>query len=270
MKNKRQLIVMNNPNAPLDEEISFILECGFDGLELTLEPPYSYFSAVEIHKELILKNIVIGHTRDDLKFASNIETERQDSIVIMKESLDLFKTLGVKRVNIHPHRGSSGLSRDEVFELNIKSLNDIVPHASNLGIELMIENQPPFTLVTDMERIFKEVNGPLYLLLDLAHATCYGSESETIAFLIKFKDRIKHLHISDNMGSSDDHLFPGYGVLDFRKYFEVINDNISSDVVVSLESFRVLKEGKYSLVEDSKRFEYVRNAQIFLREMIDI
>ena len=101
----RRLFAMNNPSEPLDWEIPFLMRIGFDGVELTLEHPESYFDEVETHWDLIKKTARIGHTRDDLAFASENPKERETAIQIMKRSLDTFAKLGIGKVNIHPHRG---------------------------------------------------------------------------------------------------------------------------------------------------------------------
>ena len=266
-KRSRKIIAMNNPGAPLEVEIPFLLSCGVDGVEITAEPPCASLEQIRNHWNLVTKHIVIGHTRDDFAFASSEASERESSILNMMRSIDLFKEAGIKRVNIHPHRGSKNLTRDEVFKLNVDALDRIALHANHHGMELMLENQPPFPLVSDMQAVISKITSPIYILLDLAHAVCFGSASEAEKFIIEFAALIKHIHISDNDGSADQHLFPGYGLVDLKHYGSLINRLIPSDVAVSLESFRVMDGGKLRENMDEERPRYTTAAIELIREI---
>jgi sugar phosphate isomerase/epimerase len=267
MDRKRRVLAMNNPGEELHEEIPFLLDCGVDAVELTAELPLSYVENIKAHWELVRAHVGIGHTRDDLMLASEVEEERISSIVMMNETLQLFKELGVTRVNVHPHRGSKGLSPEEVLRLNVSSLNEIAAYADGLGIELMLENQPPFPLVNQIAQVFEGINHPIFLLLDLAHAVCYGGDDEAVRFIETFGPRIKHIHVSDNRGSTDDHLFPGYGVVNLAKYAELIKKHVPADVSVSLESFRVETPAGLEVVSAHQRKKYVSVALGMLKEL---
>jgi sugar phosphate isomerase/epimerase len=264
----RRLFAMNNPSEPLDWEIPFLMRIGFDGVELTLEHPESYFDQVETHWDLIKQTARIGHTRDDLAFASENSKERETAIQIMKRSLDTFAKLGIGKVNIHPHRGPVSLSYDEKLHHNAAALNELIPYANSLHIQLMLENQPPFPSVLDLKRLQDLTNYPIYLLLDLAHAYCYCGDQGTKEMIEFFGQRIAHVHLSDNRGEGDEHLFPRYGTLNFPYYFEMLRGVLKENVDFSLESFRIFSGDELRTVTREEREIYVGEAVKYLKNLL--
>lgn len=264
----RRLFAMNNPSEPLDWEIPFLMRMGFDGFELTLEYPESYFEQVDKHWDLIKQTARIGHTRDDLAFASENPEERETAIQVMKRSLDTFAKLGIGKVNIHPHRGSASLSYQEILHYNAAALNELIPYADSHHIQLMLENQPPFPSVMDLKRLQELTNYPIHLLIDLAHAYCYCGDQGTAEMIEFFGKRIAHVHLSDNRGQHDEHLFPRYGSLNFPYYFEMLRGVLNENVDFSLESFRIFSGDGLRTVSREERELYVREAVVYLKKLL--
>jgi len=269
-KTPRLLYAMNNPLEPLEWEVKFLISMGFDGFELTLEPPMSYLEETEIHRDLIQSFVKIGHTRCDLEFASESSKDREFALEAMRDSLDKFQTFGVTEANYHPHRGSKSLNQEQIFKYNVDSLNHLIPYAAERGIRLMIENQPPYPNAADLRKLRDALDHPFYLLLDLAHAFCYCGDGGTVELIETFGESIAHVHISDNMGSDDDHLFPNYGKVDFLKYFKLLNLHMKENVNYSIESFRITRGNELDIVTRDERATYISEAVAYLKNLIQI
>jgi len=263
----RSFTAMNNPSENLTEEVPFLLSCGLDGIEISAEDPNSSIALVNQYRSLIQPHIKIGHTRDDLKLASKDKRERVEAIELMEDALNLFKSFGVEKVNIHPHRGSPNLTKEEIFALNVESLNEVALISEKLGIKLMLENQPPFVTMEEIKHVIDQISPPIFLLLDLAHAFCYAGDKGARSFITDYYSKIEHIHISDNGGTSDDHLFPRKGIMNFAEYASLINQYVSKDVAISLESFRIKDNGELRIVTDSERAKLVPEAISYLQSI---
>ena len=102
----------------------------------------------------------------------------------------------------------------------------------------MIENQNPFPFPKDYEQIFSEVPDAM-LLLDIAHAFYLSGEEGVLYFINNFSQKIRHVHLCDNTGKDDDHLFLGKGEINFKKFITEVVEKIDHPVAFSLEPFMV-------------------------------
>src|SRR3990167_2185775 len=238
MQNRWKIMAMNNPFRSLKDEVSFLKEAGVDAMELTIEPPESYFSQIEENAETLKKFCSVGHTRIDLEFANTNRAIRINAIEKFKQALDLFASLNIHLVNFHPHRGDKTTPDKVVKELNIESLKIACAIAKEKNITIMIENQNPFPFPKDYEQIFSEVPDAM-LLLDIAHAFYLSGEEGVLYFINNFSQKIRHVHLCDNTGKDDDHLFLGKGEINFKKFITEVVEKIDHPVAFSLEPFMV-------------------------------
>ncbi len=99
-----------------------------------------------------------------------------------------------------------------------------------IALENTIERDPKV-----FEDIFSRVQSPyLGMCLDVAHALCY-QKSQPYELVEKFKDRIIHFHISDNLGEEDVHLRVGEGKVNFEKFADSVKKNNLEDRIMVLE-----------------------------------
>ena len=123
-------------------------------------------------------------------------------------------------------------------------------YAGEYGVECLIENVPnptPYLLVTlDDFRLFdEEMEPPINYVLDVAHAHLQGEE---FRFIEEFGHKIKHVHISDNLGEQDDHLSLGEGNIDWRRITNSLKE-------IDFEGWLVLE--CYDQIE--KNIDYLKN-----------
>jgi sugar phosphate isomerase/epimerase len=68
----------------------------------------------------------------------------------------------------------------------------------------------------DFQRLYEETGlTDIGIVLDTGHANL---EAQTERFLTQLPDKIFELHLSDNMGESDQHLGIGYGKIDWQQF----------------------------------------------------
>ena len=79
----------------------------------------------------------------------------------------------------------------------------------------------------------------LKLLYDIGHGNINTPKSLTRDYLFDLRDRLVHIHLSDNDGSGDDHLplaAPKHGGLQINQEFQQLR-NFNYDETLTLEIF---------------------------------
>ena len=91
--------------------------------------------------------------------------------------------------------------------------------ARKKGIEVVIKNV--FDHTPDIIlRLLEALEGlPFGICLDVGHVNVY-SNVEMHSWLKSFKGHLSEIHLHDNLGTSDDHLALGEGIIDFKSLFE--------------------------------------------------
>ena len=137
--------------------------------------------------------------------------EAQDAMrFIVAASADLGATV----VTIHPSRGPEGESPQAMIGRVSNGLEALLPAAEAAGVELALENMPwAGQAATDLVSTIAALDSPaLVACLDTGHANMVGGVTES---LLAFGNHLGHLHIHDNHGSSDEHLTPPNGTVDW-------------------------------------------------------
>lgn len=244
---------MNDPKLELYPQIEAFGKAGFDFLDLTLEPEEAYAGDVDISKikKLVKKYklLVVGHTPWSLPLASTFKSVRNAAYKEFVKCLEVFSELGVQYVNIHPSM-SGGAKPEDMLKYNIDFMKRIVKKAKAFGIDVMMENTSNiFNELEVIAQILHEVPD-LKLHWDVAHANL-GNEGEKktkLAFM-NFKDRIVHVHISDNNGQEDQHMPLGIGNIDWEFVVKTLKEHdydgtITLEVHVKDESYLELSKEK--------------------------
>jgi len=247
---------MNAPSADVLTELRAISAMGFDFVELTVEQPKASPEALERIKDGIVRTAkslriqLLGH----VPWSFELGHPYLQSIFPYHESIGVaqihgarieqaIKTchgLGIRKITVHPPiltaetRRSEGRRIIRQFE---EAANIFVSTAKSLGCTVLIENmdEDAFTM-KDFEELFAEVP-ELGFTLDIGHANIGKLENNSIDYIQRFRDKLSHVHLSDNLGGYGDlHLPLGAGVIDFAKIMKKI-EAIGYDDTVTLEVF---------------------------------
>lgn len=269
MKTTRKVMAMNNPFRSLESEMQFIKECGADGMELSIEPPEAYLAEAMAHVNQLKEFCSIGHTRYDLQFGSPNDSIRSNALKKFEQALDVFEKIGITIVNFHPHSDESDTPRTVVHQKNIESLKTACQMGKKRGITIMIENQKPFPLAEEYDEIFEQVPEAM-LLLDIAHAIYLGGMQNVENFIKNHSSKIAHIHLCDNRGKSDDHLYLGKGTIDLRTILPMIVENTNDSVNFTLEPFMVDDDlDGLRLASQNERRELLRESIQLVRNIIN-
>lgn len=257
---------MNFPIKPVLHELAKIADLGFDYLELAMDPPQAHFTVLSEQTKALsaaLKTHCLGlvcHLPTFVYMADLTESIRTASVNEMIHSMETASDLGAEKAVLHPCyiNGLGPLVMDVSRAYAMDSLETVIGRADQLGLLLCFENMfqgyNSFFTPEEFQEVFDRFPS-LGMTLDVAHANIgqIGGGKNILRFINQFRDRICHVHASDNLGRRDDHLSLGCGTIDFDMVasrlgrsgydgtvtFEVFSPD-PGDLVSSRELFRSL------------------------------
>ncbi len=210
---------INSPFRPLADEFAFAAENGFDFLELTVEPPHARLESISSREIKRLSRlhrlpVPIGHGIWYLPYAHPVEVIRRACRAYWDEYLTLCFELGITAANIHTNFSYPRALYAEVLENHFEFLAGLVEAGREKGVKIMLEPVgDPGRKAEMTDELLKGVDG-LYLHLDLGHLHM-AEDDGGIGFIRRHRDKILHVHVSDNNGLEDQHLPIGCGTVDF-------------------------------------------------------
>jgi len=198
----------------------------------------------EIGKSFSLKYSVHAPF-SDINPASPSKTMLSATLKRLKKSIEYAHAIDAIVWVFHPgvKTGISSFYPGRDWLQNTRSAETLFEIASDCGVRIAIENVPepyPFLMksVEDFGRFYAEVDADVGLVLDVGHANING---QTELFLTVFRDRIVHMHVSDNDGKSDQHLGLGYGTVNWERIAGLLRKN-RYDKIVAVESIEHVEE----------------------------
>lgn len=205
---------MNHPARDPLAEVSWIGKNKFDFVDLTLEPPAAdpdKLQLEDIQSALERYNLgVVTHSAWFIPLASPFATIREATLQEYRRCLKTAHGLGARILNVHAGKLPPHFTMNDAINWHVETLAPLCEEASRLGVTIVLEHVPFWgpnqleVLLAIMEKV-----PPLGFHLDSGHAKLergYDRFSEYLKFL---GHRLRHVHLSENDGSSDQHLPPG-------------------------------------------------------------
>jgi sugar phosphate isomerase/epimerase len=232
---------MNHPGRDVLSEIEWMGEMGLDFIDLTIEPPRASVDMLDvraIRRALDDSGMqIIGHTAYYLPLCSPFEAIRRACVEELKRCVAAFAELGAPWMNLHPDRIAPMHDRKFIIEKNLQSLRELFVEARRFGVGLMIENLPgTFNSVMQLSELLDPLP-ELGLHLDIGHANLLTDRNTTSDLLTAYGSRLRHVHLHDNKGGSEDlHLPLGAGTIEVAHYIHMLQA-IGYDGTITLEVF---------------------------------
>jgi len=254
------------PAYPLEETIRRIARIGYDGIEIGAAAPHafpSYLNAErrrEIRKVLEDNSIVVSAMLPapgggpGFNVASPSPEERRAAIDQYKEVAQLCSDLGGDTLLYVAGWVIYGTEWKQAFEWSREALAEIGQAASDLGVTVVIEQNPAdgnlLESADDGIEMMRAVDAPnVKLMFDTIHAM-YRNEVPT-DYVYRMGKDLRYVHISDI-----DRLPPGQGRGDFVGLVQALND-IGYDGFLSMEigfNYRNAQPDKFA----REAFEYMK------------
>jgi len=153
---------------------------------------------------------------------NNISSLKRDYFPHVLEILEIMPTLNMSLLTLHLWMDRRFV-KGKVIDFKIELLKKIIDKAGEKRIIICLENLSENW--HDLKIAFD--NLPLLnLTLDVGHAQLLREENTSLDFIKIYPDRIKHVHLHDNLGGNtpedDLHLPPGRGIVDFKNIFNAL------------------------------------------------
>jgi len=137
-------------------------------------------------------------------------------------------------------------SAKEGIRFQVEALKKLLREAETFDLKVMYE--PTDTPRDDLENvstILESVPG-LFLHADIGHANLFGRKPEE--FIVKFRKKLRHVHLHDNLQNLDLHLPMGCGNIDWERTLKFLKK--CYDGTITLEVFS--RDRDYALLSKEK------------------
>jgi sugar phosphate isomerase/epimerase len=178
------------------------------------------------------------------KFLLRAMLKRMEKSIAYAQALDAYLWV------FHPglKTGISMFYPQKDWSQNLETTKTLLKLAEEYQLKIAIENVPepyPFLIksVDDFVRFYAEINEEISIVLDVGHANING---QIELFWKTFKNRIAHMHLSDNDGKSDQHLGIGRGIIQWRKVADMMQE-MPYDKTIVVESVEHVEESLHKL-----------------------
>ena len=186
----------------------------------------------------------------DINIASPSKFMLNATIKRLNQSIAYANALNAQLWVFHPgiQTGISPFYPGSDWKQNNESIRALHKTAEEHGVNIALENVPePYSFVMksveDFTKFYKETNLDIGVVLDLGHAHLNG---QIELFLRTFPGKIAHIHASDNMGETDQHLGISYGKINWQQFAETLKE-IAYDKTVIVESVEHVEKSLKSL-----------------------
>ena len=170
--------------------------------------------------------------------------DRAERMEKMKRSIYIAHLLGCPNWIVHPIMpfGIEDLDTEnaaKTWEMNVEFMTELLKTAEEYDVTICLENMPmtKFSIATP-EKILEFVrlmnSDHFKICLDTGHVAVFKNLSigEEVRRLGKY---IATLHVHDNDGTRDQHLFPCFGKLDWKEFVTALRE-VGFDGTFSLET----------------------------------
>ena len=113
---------------------------------------------------------------------------------------------------------TSFMENVEVTDVGLERIKKIVEVAEQKEIKLAFEN---LTTLEHLDAVFEKFSSPYVgFCYDSGHENCFAQGRD---FLTKYGNKLVALHLHDNDGTCDQHLFPFSGTVNWKHIMDQIN-----------------------------------------------
>jgi sugar phosphate isomerase/epimerase len=223
--------LLTDPLESVPDEIARFKKLGFDYAEIGIEEPMATPRILRRQRKRILESLednemfAIGHTAYWVQFGSSHEKARRGWIEEGKEMIRVASQLQLPLLNFHFYGklgrvGDTRESRKDFLDNFSNAMRELCKFGREKKVGLMLENVPVGDFGTGGIGSYSAVIESVPQLkchLDIAHAFIEDGMNRIKLYMIRFNERLAHIHIHDNHGELDEHLPLGAGAIDFKR-----------------------------------------------------
>jgi sugar phosphate isomerase/epimerase len=171
---------------------------------------------------------------------NNINSLKKHYFPQVLETLEIMPILSMSLLTLHLWMDRRFV-KTTVLDFKIELLRKIINKAREKRILICLENLSENW--HDLEVTFDQLP-LLHLTLDVGHGQLLREENTSFDFIKRYPDRIKHIHLHDNLGGrtpeDDLHLPPGRGIVNFKNIFNSLtNIGYRGTATLELKPFEI-------------------------------
>ena len=246
----------------VEAAVSTIGDAGVEAIELWGEVPHAYpdWSDRKLLKDVLSAYdfLVTMHAPfTDLNPASSFQPVKGAVERTLEDFVKFGSYLGASMITVHPGSVHNEGLVQQSSRNSIETLKKMV-RAGGGSLTINVENQtksrskyhfPLASTTESLELILAEVDG-LMVTLDTGHAHVNGQDSAALASRVGPK--LLEVHLSDNAGSSDDHLIPGQGTANLDPFIaQLARANVF--ICLELDPHRYGRDEVMAAVSETKK-----------------
>lgn len=244
---------MNHPARSPVQEIDWFGAHGFDFVDLTLEPPAAdpaQIDVSDVRRALDRHGLdLVTHTAWYIPINSPFASFRTAALDEFRRCLEITVKLGAPVMNTHFTAPPPLMPEDQTVGRHMEVLAPLCEEAAQSGVSIVLEHIPRGGRnQLETVRAILDAIPLLRFHLDSGHAKLERDHDRWGEYLNHLGDRLLHVHLSDNDGTSDQHLPLGASPRSLTDWFEHIRQLKATgyDGTITLEVFA--PEREYLLV----------------------
>lgn len=244
-----QIGAMNHPARNPLEEIDWFGRHGFDFVDFTLEPPAAGPDQIDpaaVRAALDGHGLgVVAHTAWFIPVASPFPGVREAGLGEFRRALRAAHQIRASVLNVHYGKSPGFFSKDQVIAWHAEVLSPLCREAAELGVTIVLEHVPHggSEQLENIGAILEQV--PLLRFhLDSGHSKLERGYDRWNEYLDRLGPKLRHVHLSDNDGTADQHLPLGAArrnTTDWPQHIQKLKA-VGYDRTVTLEVFTPHRE----------------------------
>ncbi len=227
----------------LEDAIEAIADAGYDGVELLFDEPHLYPPNATDEERDRVEDVLERHdiavsngnafmltAIEDFHHPSYIEPDedyRQQRIDYTLAALETAADLGLPYISIEPGGPiPEGKSREWAMDAFVEGLEQVVPTAEDVGVDLLVEPEPDLLIETSdqfLELLERVDSDRVKCNFDAGHFYCVGeSPAELVGRLWEYTS---HYHLEDIPADrTHEHTQLGDGAMDIDAFLGELAD----------------------------------------------